>query len=201
MAGNVWEWVLDDFDHQHLAWKSTSCPRDPVAQREGAEKVMRGGSFMCHKSYCWRSAARPLAIPAVAAHTPPRSPFFTVPPAATTSTQSELAVRPSQLSEPLLPTTYLTRRVPQCCAVSRLSGLLSGSPRLSLCSHRSTPRPNPSHAHVHAWTHMRHSLVHCGLHGRTHVAFLHAPRHKQARPQAQTSHAVQRTHALRTLLA
>jgi hypothetical protein len=84
MAGNVWEWVLDDFDHQHLAWKSTSCPRDPVAQREGAEKVMRGGSFMCHKSYCWRSAARALAIPAVAAQTPPRSPFFTVPPDATT---------------------------------------------------------------------------------------------------------------------
>ena len=165
MAGNVWEWVLDDFDHQHLAWKSTSCPRDPVAQREGAEKVMRGGSFMCHKSYCWRSAARALAIPAVAAQTPPRSPFFTVPPEATTRTQSAfvgtyalcrtnggrsqlragvlLAMRPSQLGETPLPTTYLTRRVPQCCAVSRLGGLLSGSPRLSLCSHRSTPRPNP----------------------------------------------------------
>ena len=128
MAGNVWEWVLDDFDHQHLAWKSTSCPRDPVAQREGAEKVMRGGSFMCHKSYCWRSAARALAIPAVAAQTPPRSPFFTVPPDATTRTQTAfvgtyalcrtngarsqlragvlLAMRPSQLGEPPLPTTY-----------------------------------------------------------------------------------------------
>jgi hypothetical protein len=168
MAGNVWEWVLDDFDHQHLAWKSTSCPRDPVAQREGAEKLMRGGSFMCHKSYCWRSAARALAIPAVAAQTPPRSPFFTVPPDATTShpecirrnvrlvpnERREIAIESrSAAGDATVATlsvnrrcpqpTYLTRRVPQRCAVSRLGGLLSGSPRLSLCSHRSTPRPNP----------------------------------------------------------
>ncbi|KAL1491328.1 hypothetical protein ABEB36_011939 [Hypothenemus hampei] len=37
MAGNVWEWVQDD-------WHS-----DPLNS-----KVKKGGSFLCHESYCWR---------------------------------------------------------------------------------------------------------------------------------------------------
>ncbi|ENN77245.1 hypothetical protein HUJ04_002522 [Dendroctonus ponderosae] len=37
MAGNVWEWVQDD-------WQT-----DPQNSR-----VKKGGSFLCHQSYCWR---------------------------------------------------------------------------------------------------------------------------------------------------
>jgi formylglycine-generating enzyme required for sulfatase activity len=51
MTGNVWEWCSDWFDPTfHL--KST---RDnPVGPPSGTHRVMRGGSHMCHKSYCYR---------------------------------------------------------------------------------------------------------------------------------------------------
>ena len=57
MSGNVWEWVFDwwspDF---HMAG-----PRDnPIGPDSGERRLNRGGSYLCHDSYCnrYRVAAR-----------------------------------------------------------------------------------------------------------------------------------------------
>jgi formylglycine-generating enzyme required for sulfatase activity len=51
MTGNVWEWVADRFG------PSPTSPRplvDPTGPEEGANRVQRGGSYLCHESYCDR---------------------------------------------------------------------------------------------------------------------------------------------------
>ncbi len=57
MAGNVWEWCSDWFSPDfHI-----DGPQDnPVGPEEGTARVMRGGSFLCHFTYCnrYRIAAR-----------------------------------------------------------------------------------------------------------------------------------------------
>ncbi|GMU93790.1 MAG: hypothetical protein AMXMBFR4_28480 [Candidatus Hydrogenedentota bacterium] len=62
MAGNVWEWCWDwwspDF---HL-----SGPRmNPQGPPRGIAKVIRGGSYLCHESYCnrYRASARTANTP------------------------------------------------------------------------------------------------------------------------------------------
>lgn len=65
MGGNVWEWTED----WYRSYASRDEPYTPTTQ---SEKVLRGGSFMCHVSYChgYRVSSR--------SHTPPDNAIFHV---------------------------------------------------------------------------------------------------------------------------
>ncbi|GAE28756.1 formylglycine-generating enzyme family protein [Halalkalibacter hemicellulosilyticus] len=55
VVGNVWEWCADWFTNEHNEKKD-----NPIGPKIGVERVMRGGSYLCHQSYCnrYRVAAR-----------------------------------------------------------------------------------------------------------------------------------------------
>jgi formylglycine-generating enzyme required for sulfatase activity len=56
-VGNVWEWCADWFSASYYGVAESI---DPPGPAHGTARVMRGGSFLCHESYCnrYRNAAR-----------------------------------------------------------------------------------------------------------------------------------------------
>ncbi len=62
MVGNVWEWIADWFSPD---WHLDAPGRNPLGPPTGTDRVMRGGSFLCHDSYCtrYRVAARHRSTP------------------------------------------------------------------------------------------------------------------------------------------
>ncbi|RWS29073.1 sulfatase-modifying factor 1-like protein [Leptotrombidium deliense] len=50
MVGNVWEWTEDWWTLSRHQLPSNN----PKGPSQGTDKVKKGGSFMCHKNYCFR---------------------------------------------------------------------------------------------------------------------------------------------------
>lgn len=57
MHGNHWEWCSDFYD---VHWHLTAHPVDPAGPPSGSLRVLKGGSFLCHETYCnrYRVSAR-----------------------------------------------------------------------------------------------------------------------------------------------
>jgi formylglycine-generating enzyme len=57
MTGNVWELTADWF---HPTFRQRDRQRDPIGPPRGTHRVQKGGSYLCHASYCrrYRVAAR-----------------------------------------------------------------------------------------------------------------------------------------------
>lgn len=62
MTGNTWEWCADWFSPD---FHRTASRVDPQGPPSGGARVMKGGSFLCHNSYCnrYRVAARTSQTP------------------------------------------------------------------------------------------------------------------------------------------
>jgi formylglycine-generating enzyme len=57
MTGNVWEWTADWFD---VGFRARDRAHNPLGPLAGTHRVQKGGSYLCHASYCrrYRAAAR-----------------------------------------------------------------------------------------------------------------------------------------------
>ena len=64
MTGNTWEWCADYFD---VDWHICASGFNPTGPRNGANRVLKGGSYLCHQSYCnrYRCAARTSNAPSL----------------------------------------------------------------------------------------------------------------------------------------
>lgn len=62
MTGNVWEWTADWF---HPTFRRHDRRRDPKGPPDGTHRTQKGGSHLCHHSYCrrYRVAARQGSTP------------------------------------------------------------------------------------------------------------------------------------------
>ena len=65
VVGNAWEWCLDWFDAEFHRGASRTNPTGPA---HGTQRVMRGGSYLCHESYCFR-----FRVPARSSNSPDSS--------------------------------------------------------------------------------------------------------------------------------
>nr|WP_237351966.1 formylglycine-generating enzyme family protein [Rhizobium sp. ACO-34A] len=59
-SGNAWEWTAD---YWSASWHTTDRPEtrnNPHGPQDGTSRVIKGGSYLCHVSYCnrYRNAAR-----------------------------------------------------------------------------------------------------------------------------------------------
>ncbi|MCB1230706.1 MAG: formylglycine-generating enzyme family protein [Verrucomicrobiae bacterium] len=65
VAGNVWEWCADWFSPSWHLTESDATRNDPRGPENGQSRVIRGGSFLCHESYCnrYRVGARTANTP------------------------------------------------------------------------------------------------------------------------------------------
>ena len=69
LVGNVWEWCDDRFHATWHARESEATRTNPKGPASGDSRVMKGGSFLCHDSYCnrYRLGARTANTPDSAA--------------------------------------------------------------------------------------------------------------------------------------
>jgi formylglycine-generating enzyme len=60
MAGNVWEWTVEEFAAPHPNGSPCCAPHPPNAEERFPRKVIKGGSHLCAPNYClrYRPAAR-----------------------------------------------------------------------------------------------------------------------------------------------
>jgi formylglycine-generating enzyme required for sulfatase activity len=53
-VGNVWEWTSDTWSARWHIADTPETRRNPKGPASGGKNVLKGGSFMCHDSYCYR---------------------------------------------------------------------------------------------------------------------------------------------------